>query len=265
MMNCANGHEVPGDQNFCGECGVSVVPGMVICSHGHPNPEGHNFCRDCGMPTAAPVAADPTASNGRWTADPTCRHEYRYWDGSGWTEHVADNGSFGTDPTRKTERRYLDWVGIAAGLVAGVLIVGVVSTTVIHFSRLDERAPAAAPSQPPLPPLNVAPGPSAAAPAQFPPTATSALPLAAVGASCPPGSINGVTADGSVAYCELLPDTGTFMWSLYQGDIESPYPPGTDPLQREDPGIAVCMDQTEKSRAECDALLPPQTNVEEGE
>lgn len=265
MVKCSNGHEVSGDQNFCGECGLSVVTGFVICSHGHKNPLNHNFCLSCGAPIAPPVAAHSTASSGRWIPDPAGRHEYRYRDASGWTEHVADNGSFGTDPTRKAERRYFDWVGIAATLVAAVLIVGAVSTAIIYFSRLDERSSAAALSQPPLPPLNVAPGPSPAAPAQFPPTAKSALPLAAVGAPCPPGSVNGVTADGSVAYCELLPDTGTYVWSLYQGDIESPYLPGTDPLEREDPGIAVCMDQTEKSRAECDALLPPQTNVYGGE
>ena len=265
MVNCSNGHEVSPDQNFCGECGKPVVTRLVVCSHGHKNPEGHNFCRDCGAPIAAPVAADSTGSSGRLIPEPARRHEDRYGDASGWTEHAAENGSFGTDSTRKTERRYFDWVGIAAALVAAALIVGAVSTAVIYFSRLDERSPAAALSQPPLPPLNVVPGASPAAPAQFPPTAKSALPLAAVGAPCPPGSINGVTADGSVAYCELLPDTGTYVWSLYQGDIESPYLPGTDPLEREDPGIAVCMDQTEKSRAECDALLPPQTNVNRGE
>jgi uncharacterized protein YxjI len=27
-----------------------------------------------------------------WLADPTRRHQHRYWDGSKWTEHVADNG-----------------------------------------------------------------------------------------------------------------------------------------------------------------------------
>lgn len=32
-----------------------------------------------------------------WYADPTFRHEYRYWDGSGWTESVADAGVVGQD------------------------------------------------------------------------------------------------------------------------------------------------------------------------
>ncbi len=33
----------------------------------------------------------------RWAADPLGRHEVRYWDGRGWTEHVADAGVAGTD------------------------------------------------------------------------------------------------------------------------------------------------------------------------
>lgn len=32
-----------------------------------------------------------------WHADPTGRHEHRYWDGSGWTDHVADAGVAATD------------------------------------------------------------------------------------------------------------------------------------------------------------------------
>ena len=31
-------------------------------------------------------------SNPSWESDPTTRHEYRWWDGEKWTEHVADNG-----------------------------------------------------------------------------------------------------------------------------------------------------------------------------
>ena len=33
-----------------------------------------------------------------WAADPLGRHQYRYWDGAQWTEHVADNGMNGIDP-----------------------------------------------------------------------------------------------------------------------------------------------------------------------
>jgi uncharacterized RDD family membrane protein YckC len=34
----------------------------------------------------------------RWAADPLGRHQYRYWDGAQWTEHVSDNGLVGVDP-----------------------------------------------------------------------------------------------------------------------------------------------------------------------
>ncbi|HEY9556979.1 MAG TPA: DUF2510 domain-containing protein, partial [Acidimicrobiales bacterium] len=32
-----------------------------------------------------------------WQADPTGRHEHRYWDGSQWTEHVSNGGVASTD------------------------------------------------------------------------------------------------------------------------------------------------------------------------
>ena len=34
----------------------------------------------------------------RWAPDPLGRHQYRYWDGAQWTEHVADNGLNSIDP-----------------------------------------------------------------------------------------------------------------------------------------------------------------------
>ncbi len=33
-----------------------------------------------------------------WYPDPRGRHEYRYWDGTVWTDHVADQGQASTDP-----------------------------------------------------------------------------------------------------------------------------------------------------------------------
>lgn len=54
-------------------------------------------------PTAAPPAAPPPtpvapAVAASWQPDPRGRHEYRYWDGTRWTEHVSDAGAQGTDP-----------------------------------------------------------------------------------------------------------------------------------------------------------------------
>lgn len=33
-----------------------------------------------------------------WRPDPSGRHDYRYWDGQQWTEHVADSGQASIDP-----------------------------------------------------------------------------------------------------------------------------------------------------------------------
>lgn len=33
-----------------------------------------------------------------WFPDPAGRHQYRYWNGTAWTDNVADNGVPGTDP-----------------------------------------------------------------------------------------------------------------------------------------------------------------------
>jgi len=38
------------------------------------------------------------SSPAAWHADPTGRHDHRYWDGERWTEHVADAGVASTDP-----------------------------------------------------------------------------------------------------------------------------------------------------------------------
>ena len=49
-------------------------------------------------------SADPTNTGdiqrvaGSWQADPLGRHQYRWWDGTVWTDHVADAGRAGIDP-----------------------------------------------------------------------------------------------------------------------------------------------------------------------
>jgi hypothetical protein len=49
-------------------------------------------------PERAPVVAHeaPTVPSG-WKVDPTGRHEFRYWDGTHWTENVADDGQESRD------------------------------------------------------------------------------------------------------------------------------------------------------------------------
>ena len=48
------------------------------------------------VPAGAPPHA--LAAPAEWTSDPTGRHQYRYWNGSSWTEHVSDNGTTTVDP-----------------------------------------------------------------------------------------------------------------------------------------------------------------------
>jgi len=45
--------------------------------------------------TSAPLPANAFAA---WLTDPTGRHEQRYFDGSGWTDHVANEGVTSVDP-----------------------------------------------------------------------------------------------------------------------------------------------------------------------
>lgn len=42
-------------------------------------------------------------SDPAWESDPTTRHEYRWWDGEEWTEHVADDGVQSLDPLTGAE------------------------------------------------------------------------------------------------------------------------------------------------------------------
>lgn len=53
--------------------GVRVVPGVV-----NPLPESSH----------PPV----------WAPDPTGRHQWRWWGGAAWTDHVADDGVATEDP-----------------------------------------------------------------------------------------------------------------------------------------------------------------------
>jgi len=50
---------------------------------------------DIAPASVAPPATMPAA---RWMPDPTCRHQYRYWDGGSWTQNVYDAGVESRDP-----------------------------------------------------------------------------------------------------------------------------------------------------------------------
>ena len=50
-----------------------------------------------GVPGTAALSP-PTSALRAWLTDPTGRNELRYFDGSGWTEHVANAGIISLDP-----------------------------------------------------------------------------------------------------------------------------------------------------------------------
>lgn len=255
MMICPNGHETSEDVRFCGECGILTEPDTQLCAHGHINPGQRKFCGDCGAPIAPPVASVPNGSAGRWAADPTYRHQFRYIIGTTWTQHVADigDGTFGIDrPPRSERSRARTATDILIGVILLILIVGAVSAVALLFSRSVQAAPANVEGQ------QSVSRPTAVPPAQFLPTPTTFRPLAVIGAPCTPSSVNGVQTDGSIAYCEFLADSNTYMWSMYWGEIESPYSPDEDLSERENPNIAVCMMQTGLTRQACRAQIPTQ-------
>ena len=72
-----------------------------------PNPELLHLQHLTPRPPLAPGAmvgmgpymplAKPSSPPARWAQDPTGRHQWRWWSGSVWTDHVADDGIPATD------------------------------------------------------------------------------------------------------------------------------------------------------------------------
>ena len=76
-----------------------------------------------------------------WNPDPTGRHEYRWWDGTQWTERVADGGATAVDP--------LDATGPGGGrqrpvllfaVIAAIAFVGALGFVVLGLTGDDEGA-----------------------------------------------------------------------------------------------------------------------------
>ncbi|MCV7160677.1 zinc ribbon domain-containing protein [Mycolicibacterium brisbanense] len=240
---CDSGHENPTDRLFCGECGLALMPDIVTCPFGHVSSAGQRFCGDCGAPVAPPVGAPNNGTTGRWATDLTGRHQYRFWDGHTWTAYVSDKGKFGINRYSGAVGRPDSWVAVAVALATVCLLLGAAVDVWVQLSRVSsggestsEAATTTSTAAEPSPP----PAPGAPPPAALPNGP------AVIASPCRPGGGNGTTADGSVAYCELLATTDKHLWSLYQGDI--PFPDVNDGT---DPAVGVCMVQTERTMPDC--------------
>jgi len=67
-------------------------------------PEAAAEPEPAGEPAAAQAPAEPAPPPANWYEDPMKRHQYRYWDGAAWTDHVADGGTVALDPLNPPPR-----------------------------------------------------------------------------------------------------------------------------------------------------------------
>lgn len=142
-----------------------------------------------------------------WQPDPRGRHEYRYWDGTQWTDHVSDQGEVSSDP-------------VADASPADASRAGSAPATEVH--------PAAATPDPRPEPVAAEPGPvvehepepvTTSAPE---PAGATAMPPS--GSSAPPGGTTAPstqTTDAKAAAHEVLsskdPDVATILSATIPG------------------------------------------------
>jgi len=115
-VSCANGHENPAGQYFCGQCGDPARASAVVCAVGHPNPDDQRSVVSAAL-RSCPTRSQPNSSAARWSVDPTARHQYPLLGRCMWTKHVAMAASW-DPPVYQGLRAGLpeSWIGIAAGL-----------------------------------------------------------------------------------------------------------------------------------------------------
>lgn len=248
---------------------MPIVPG-VLCAHGHANPEDQRFCSACGIPIAVPVDAQSSSAPGRWNVDPTSRHEYRYWDGDSWTEHVADNGNFSSDsppdsqptPGQGGQDKWMLRVAAVAMTLVSALLVTAAFSTLLSIRRSDTPPTPATMTEPVLTPVLAAPPQESSIPSA-PPAAPTDL-MAKIGAHCLPNSNTGMTVSGAVAYCAQVQGGDAYVWSLTPGEIPYPLTPDGSPAPPRDIGLIVCTTQTEQSEDDCISYLQQPSDPGDG-
>jgi hypothetical protein len=58
---------------------------IIACLRSHARPSA-------GYPQTTGQRLVPVQAPAQWLPDPMARHEFRWWDGARWTEHVSDRG-----------------------------------------------------------------------------------------------------------------------------------------------------------------------------
>ena len=76
------------------------VPGSSFTDSDRPAPPPTPHADPTGSGGSAPATGTGTAP--AWFRDPFVKHQYRYWSGSEWTEHVEDDGVPAIDPPPPT-------------------------------------------------------------------------------------------------------------------------------------------------------------------
>jgi serine/threonine protein kinase, bacterial len=163
-------------------------------------------------------------------AQALARHLDGHGDASAVDDTVLANRLGSTGSPAKSARGRMWWLGVAAVVAVGLLLIGGVVAGI--FIARDQSSKVAQPT--------------ASAPA---------MPVVLVGADCQILGAAGISDTGQKAYCARLPPANTIMWSLVSGVVPSPtvtpgpndevYPEGIEEQVR------VCVQQTGQSRAEC--------------
>lgn len=144
-MQCANcGAHIDERAKFCVQCGTLVVADPAVSAKLEP------VIAEASPPPvqlATQQVAPKAEASPDWHPDPTGRHEYRYWDGSAWTEHVSDDGERTVDPVSKAPVQVqtgslpsmpcprcgsgMVWRVKRSGFGLALIIIGIVLTPVI--------------------------------------------------------------------------------------------------------------------------------------
>jgi serine/threonine protein kinase, bacterial len=96
------------------------------------------------------------------------------------------------------------------------------------------------------------------------PTAAPNVPVVVVGADCATMGAAGVTEAGKPAYCAHLQETNSTIWSVYQGQFNSPSVPDNGSMSADDAHVAVCMEQTHDTHLNCARDIDRENRATEG-